>query len=65
MAEQQKQYQTQLEDKKKTLGNKLNVLQDYITKNYAAPVHTIVLSTLIGDENAMTEALKHHSQVPA
>lgn len=63
MADQQKQYQTQLDNKKKTLGNKLNIIQDYITKNYPASLHVTVLNTLIGDENAMTEALKHRDQL--
>jgi hypothetical protein len=63
MAEQQKQYQTQLKDKKKTLGDKLNLLQDYVNKTYPTALHTTVLNTLIGDENAMTEALKHRDQL--
>ncbi len=63
MAEQQKHYQTQLEDKKKTWGDKLPLVQDYITKNYPVSLHTTVLNTLIGDENAMTEALKHRDQL--
>jgi hypothetical protein len=69
MSEQQKQYQTALDDKKKTLGDKLNVVQDYVTKTYPASLQHTILNTLLGDENAMTEALKHrdhllNSQVP-
>lgn len=63
MSEQQKQYETQLENKKKTLGNKLTVIQDYVTKTYPAALHTTVLNTLIGNEKAMTEALKHRDQL--
>ncbi len=63
MTEQQKQYQTQLEDKKKTLGSKLSIVQDYVTKTYPTSLHTTILNTLIGDENAMTEALKHRDQL--
>ncbi|TLY48225.1 MAG: hypothetical protein E6K54_02650 [Gammaproteobacteria bacterium] len=63
MAEQQKYYQTQLEDKKKILGDKLNVVQDYVTKNYPASLQATVLNTLIGDENAMNEALNHRDQL--
>lgn len=63
MAEQQKHYQTQLENKKKTLGDKLPLIQDYITKNYPASIQSTVLNSLIGDENAMTEALKHRDQL--
>lgn len=59
MADQQKQYQFQLENKKKTLGDKLNLVQDYVIKNYPASLQPMVLNTLIGDENAMTDALKH------
>ena len=69
MSEQQKQYQTTLDDKKKTLGDKLNVVQDYVTKTYPTSLQHTILNTLLGDENAMTEALKHrdhllNSQVP-
>ena len=63
MADQQKQYQTQLENKKKTLGDKFNIVQDYVTKNYPTSLQPTVLNTLIGDENAMTEALKHRDQL--
>lgn len=63
MTEQQKQYQTQLEDKKKTLGSKLSIVQDYVTKTYPTSLHNTILNTLIGDENAMTEALKHRDQL--
>jgi hypothetical protein len=62
MAEQQNHYQAQLEDKKKTLGDKLNVVQDYVTKTYPTSLHNTILNTLIGDEHAMTEALKHRDQ---
>jgi len=63
MAGQQKQYHTQLENKKKTWGDKLPLVQDYITKNYPTSLHSTILNTLIGDENAMTEALKHRDQL--
>jgi hypothetical protein len=41
MAEQQKNYQTHLDNKKKTLGDELNVVQDYVTKTYPASLHTM------------------------
>lgn len=63
MTKQQKQYKTQLEDKKKTLGSKLSIVQDYVTKTYPTSLHNTILNTLIGDENAMTEALKHRDQL--
>ena len=63
MAEQQNRYQTQLENKKKTLGNKLSLIQDYVNKNYPTSLQSTVLNTIIGDENAMTEALKHRDQL--
>lgn len=63
MVEQKNQYQTQLENKKKTLGDKLNIVQDYVTKTYPTSLHTTILNTLIGDENAMSEALKHRDQL--
>ena len=60
---QQKQYQAQIEEKTKNLGDKLNVIQDYVTKTYPTSLHTPILNTLLGDENAMTEALKHRDQL--
>ncbi|KAF5301474.1 hypothetical protein FQR65_LT19209 [Abscondita terminalis] len=63
MADQQNQYQTQLENKKKTLGNKLSLVQDYVTKNYPTSLQSTVLNTIIRDENAITEALRHRDQL--
>lgn len=57
------QYQTQLENKKKTLGDKLNVVQDYATSNYPTSLQSTVLNTLIRGANAMTEAFKHRDQL--
>lgn len=63
MQEQQKQYQTQLEERKKQLGEQLKVVEDYVTKTYPATLHNTVLTTLLGDENAMSDAMKHRDQV--
>lgn len=63
MVEQQNHYQAQLENKKKTLGSKLSLVQDYVTKNYPASLQSTVLNTIIGDENAIMEALKHRDQL--
>lgn len=63
MTEQQKQHHSQIEEKKKTLGSKLSIVQDYVAKTYPTSLHTTILNTLIGDENAMTEALKHRDQL--
>lgn len=63
MQEQQKQYQTQLEERKKQLGEQLKVVEDYVTKTYPAALHNTVLTTLLGDENAMSDAMKHRDQV--
>lgn len=63
MQEQQQQCQIQLEERKKMLGDTLNVIEDYVTKTYPSTLHSTILNTLIGDENAMTEALKHRDQL--
>lgn len=63
MAEQQNRYQTQLDNKKKTLGDKLNIVQDYVMRNYPTSLQSTILNTLIGDDNAMGEALKHRDQL--
>lgn len=62
MTEQQQHYQSQLEERKKILGDKLNIIEDYVTKTYPSTLHSTILNTLIGDENAMSEALKHREQ---
>lgn len=63
MAEQRNHYQAQLENKKKTLGNKLSLVQDYVTKNYPVSLQSTVLNTIIRDENAITDALRHRDQL--
>ncbi len=63
MQEQQQQCQIQLEERKKMLGDTLNVIEDYVTKIYPSTLHSTILNTLIGDENAMSEALKHRNQI--
>jgi len=63
MQEQQKQYQTQLEERKKQLGEQLKVVEDYVTKTYPSTLYNTVLTTLLGDENAMSDAMKHRDQV--
>lgn len=63
MQERQKHYQIQLEERKKELGDKLKVLEDYVTKTYPPSLHDTVLNTILGDENAMSDAMKHRDQV--
>ena len=63
MQEQQRQYQNQLEERKKQLGSQLKVVEDYVTKTYPPSLHNTVLNTLLGDENAMSDAMKHRDQV--
>ncbi len=63
MQEQQQHYQTQLEERKKQLGSQLKVVEDYVTKNYPPSLHNTVLNTILGDENAMSDAMKHRDQV--
>lgn len=62
MTEQQQHYHNQIEERKKMLGDKLTIIEDYVTKTYPSTLHTTILNTLIGDENAMSEALKHREQ---
>ena len=63
VSEQQQQYQNRIEERKKILGDKLNIVQDYVTKTYPASLHSTILTTLLGDENAMLDALKHRDQL--
>ncbi|WP_010597626.1 hypothetical protein [Rickettsiella massiliensis] len=63
MTEQQQHYQSQREDRKKFLGDKLTIIEDYVTKTYPASLQSTILNTLIGDENAMSDALKHRDQL--
>ncbi|MES2142385.1 MAG: hypothetical protein V4471_05860 [Pseudomonadota bacterium] len=46
MQEQQQHYQTQLEERKKILGDKFNVIEDYVTKTYPSTLHSTILNTL-------------------
>lgn len=62
MQTQQQHYQTQLETRKKNLGDKLMILEDYVSKTYPTTLHTTILNTLLGDEIAMSDALKHRDQ---
>ena len=63
MQEQQKQYQTQLEERKKQLGEQLKVVEDCVTKTYPPALHNTILNTLLGDKNAMSDVMKHRDQV--
>lgn len=63
MKEQQQRYQNQIEERKKILGDKLAIVEDYVTKTYPASLQSTILNTLIGDENAMSDALKHRDQL--
>ncbi len=63
MQEQQQNYQTQLAERKKQLGEQFKVVEDYVTKTYPSALHNTVLTTLLGDENAMNDALKHQDQL--
>ena len=61
--EQKKQLENQLEAKKKQLGDQLKVVEDYVKKNYLPTLHNTILNTLLGDDNAMSDAMKHRDQV--
>ncbi|WP_010597590.1 hypothetical protein [Rickettsiella massiliensis] len=63
MQEQQQSYQTQLAERKKQLGEQFKVVEDYVAKTYPSALHHTVLATLLGDENAMKDALKHRDQL--
>lgn len=58
------------EKSKQDLGEKtINILNDYVIKNYPEKLHETVLSKLIKDKDAMSDAMKHregllNSQVP-
>lgn len=62
MTQLQQQNQSQIEERKKILGDKLNIIEDYVTKTYPSTLHSTILNTLIGDETAMSEALKHREE---
>ncbi len=63
MHEQKQQYQNQLEARKKELGDEFKVVEDYVTKAYPSLLHNTILNTLLGDENAISDAMKHRDQV--
>lgn len=52
-----------MEGRRTSIGEeKINVLEDYVEKNYPATVREVVLNKLIRDESAMTDALKDRDQ---
>ena len=63
MKEQQQNYQTQLAERKKQLGEQFKVVEDYVANTFLSSLHNTVLNTLLGDENAMNDALKHRDQL--
>lgn len=63
MHEQKQQLQNQLEARKKQLGDEFKVVEDYVTKAYPSTLHTMILNTLLGDEKAMSDAIKHRDQL--
>jgi hypothetical protein len=63
LQEQQQQFQTQREERKKQLGEQFKVVEDYVSKTYPTALHSTILNTLLGDENAMNDALKHRDQL--
>lgn len=53
-----------LEDARTSLGEeKLNVLTDYVKKNYPETLQDTILTKLIKDQNAMNDALKHRDKI--
>lgn len=55
---------TAFEQAKQELGEaNLNLLNDYVTKNYPERLREVVLTKLIKDKDAMTDALKHRDTV--
>ncbi len=53
----------QYEKSKQSIGDeRLNILQDYVKKNYPESLQSVVLDKIIRDEKAMSDALKHRDQ---
>lgn len=58
------QRQQDFEGKRKSLGEEnLNVIQDYVKKNYPEEIHEAMINTFIADEKARNAALNHRSQL--
>ncbi len=55
---------TSFEQAKQDLGEaNLNLLNDYVVKNYPERLREVVLTKLIKDKDAMTDALKHRDTI--
>lgn len=55
---------TAFEQAKQELGEaNLNILTDYVTKNYPERLREVVLTKLIKDKDAMSDAMKHRDSV--
>lgn len=55
---------TSFEQAKQELGEaNLNILTDYVSKNYPERLREVVLTKLIKDKDAMTDAMKHRETV--
>jgi hypothetical protein len=53
-----------LEQRKKEIGEKdLNLLTDYVSKQYPEKLQETVLNKIIKDKEAMTEAMNHRSKI--
>lgn len=53
----------QYESKKKNIGEeRLNILQDYVKKNYPESLQPVILDKIIRDDKVMSDALKHRDQ---
>ncbi|WP_246562467.1 hypothetical protein [Rickettsiella endosymbiont of Dermanyssus gallinae] len=63
MQEQQQQEKARKEERKKLLGDNFKIAEDYVTKNYLPAFHNPILNTLLGDEIAMSDAMKHREQL--
>lgn len=54
---------SQFENAKKEIGEEtLNVLDDYVSKNYPSSLKEHILNKLIRDKKAMTEAMEHRDK---
>jgi len=55
---------TSFEESKKSLGEEnLNVVTDYVKRTYPESLHDTVLTKLIKDKNAMSDAMRHRDQL--
>jgi hypothetical protein len=69
MDEKNKASIEKFEESKKRVGEKLDILEDYVSRNYPQKLKSTIINSLVMDQEAMDEALKHresmlNTQVP-